>query len=94
MHQTEPMEIFGVRAIVAQIIREEPVPHDAVQDARATLEMMCRQAAKSGLTTADIIRGVLHPVFEKKRGCDCSTCAARRNRLDQERPQRVGIPVA
>ena len=93
MHQTEMMDISEVRGIVKRVVGEEPTPLDVVQAARETVQTMCRQAAQYGLTPADIVKGVLHPVFEKKRVCNCPTCRARRNDSAEEQPLRARIQV-
>jgi len=93
MHQTEMMDISEVREIVKRVVGEEPTPLDVVQAARETVQTMCRQAAQYGLTPADIVKGVLHPVFEKKRVCNCPTCRARRNDSAEEQPLRARIQV-
>ena len=93
MHQTEMMDISEVRGIVKRVVAEEPTPMDVVQAARETVQTMCRQAAQYGLTPADIVKGVLHPVFEKKRACNCPTCRARRNDSAGEQPLRARVQV-
>ncbi len=97
MHQTEMMDISEVRRIVKRVVREDPTPMDAVQAARDTVQTMGEEAAQYGLTPADIVKGVLHPVFEaveKKRGCNCPTCRARRNDSVEEQPLRARVQVA
>ena len=93
MHQTEMMDISEVRGIVKRVVGEEPTPLDVIQAARETVQTMCRQAAQYGLTPADIVKGVLHPVFEKKRVCNCPTCRARRNDSAEEQPLRPRVQV-
>ena len=93
MHQTEMMDISEVRGIVKRVVAEEPTPMDVVQAARETVQTMCREAALYGLTPADIVKGVLHPVFEKKRVCNCPTCRARRNDSAGEQPLRARVQV-
>ena len=94
MHQTEMMSISKVRGIVKRVVREEPTPSDVVQAARDTVQTMCQEAAQYGLTTSDVLRAVLHPVFEKSRGCDCSGCKARRSDSTEEQPLDMPTPVA
>ncbi len=94
MHPTEMMDISEVRGIVKRVLREEPTPLDVVQSARETVQTMCEEAAQYGLTPADIVKGVLHPVFEKKRGCNCPTCRARRADSAEEQPLRARVQVA
>ena len=94
MHQTEMMDISEVREIVKRVVDEEPTPLDVVQAARETVQTMCRQAAQYGLTPADIVKGVLHPVFEKKRVCNCPSCRARRNDSAEEQPLLARVQVA
>ena len=36
------------------------------------------EAAERGLTSAEVVKAILLPIFEKKPFCDCPTCAARR----------------
>ena len=97
MHQTEMMNISEVRRIVKRVVHEEPTPLDVVQAARKTVQTMCEEAAQYGLTPADIVKGVLRPVFEayeKKRGCNCPTCRARRNDSAEEQPLQARVQVA
>ena len=97
MHQTEMMDISEVRRIVKRVVREEPTPLDVVEDARDAVQTMCEEAAQYGVTPADIVKGVLRPVFEayeKKRGCNCPTCRARRNDSAEEQPLRARVQVA
>ena len=97
MHQTEMIDISEVRRIVERVVREEPTPLDVVEAARDAVQTMCEEAAQSGLTPADIIKSVLRPVFEayeKKRGCNCPTCRARRNDSAEEQPLQARVQVA
>ncbi len=97
MHQTEIMDISEVRGIVKRVVGEEPTPMDVVQAARDAVQTMCGQATQYGLTPADIVKGVLRPVFEayeKKRGCNCPTCRARRNDSAEEQPLQARVQVA
>ncbi len=96
MHQTEMMG-SEVRRIVKRVVREDPTPWDVVQAARDAVQTMCWEAAQYGLTPADIVKGVLRPVFEayeKKRGCNCPTCRARRNDSAKEQPLQARVQVA
>ena len=96
MRQTEMMDVSQVRRIVKRVIHEESTPLDLLQAARDTVQTMCEEAAQYGLTPADIINGVLHPVFEadeKKRVCNCPTCRVRRNDSAEEQPQRDRVQV-
>ncbi len=96
MHQTEMMDISEVRRIVKRVIREEPTPPDVVQAARDAVQTMCEEAAQYGLTPADILKSVFRPVFEvfeTKRGCNCSTCRARRTDSAEEQPLRAKVQV-
>ena len=97
MRQTEIMDISEVRRIVKRVVREEPTPLDVVQATRDTVQTMCEEAAQYGLTPSDILKSVLHPVFEgleKKRGCKCPTCRARRNDSAEEQPLQARVQVA
>ena len=84
MYQDRLMEISEIRAIVARVVGEEPVSLEAVQAARNTVQTLCQEAEEYGLTTADVVRAVLHPVFERNRGCDCPTCKFRRNEFEEQ----------
>ena len=88
IRQAQLMEISEVRALVTQVVREHPVPHRVVHAARDTLQAMCDEAAQYGLTTADVVKALLYPVFEKKRSCDCPTCKDRRRNAEEEQLQR------
>ena len=97
MHQAEMMDISEVRRIVKRVVREEPTPTDVVQAARDAVQTMCEEAAEYGLTPADIVIGVLRPVFEvveRKRGCNCPTCRARRDDSAEEQPLQARVQVA
>ena len=97
MHQTEMMDISEVRRIVKRVVREDPTPLDVVQAARDAVQTMCEEAAQYGLTPADIVKGVLRPVFEAfetKRGCNCPTCRARRNDSAEEPLLLARVQVA
>ncbi len=96
MHRTEMMDISEVRRIVKRVVREEPTPSDVVGAARDAVQTMCEEAAQYGLTPADIVKGVLRPVFEvveKKRVCNCPTCRVRRNDSAGEQPLRARVQV-
>ena len=94
MHQTEMMDISEVRRTVKQVVSEEPIPSDVVRAARDTVQAMCEEAAQYGLAPSDIVKSVLQQVFEKKRGCNCPTCRARRNDSAEEQPLGASVQVA
>lgn len=93
MYQTRLTEISQLREIVSHIVREEPIRPDVVQAARNTLQALCQEAAEYGLSTADVVRAVLRPVFEWERVCECPACKSRRNESGEEKPQPVSVPV-
>jgi len=84
MHRAELREISEVHSIASRVVREQPTSNNLAQGAGGTLQIICQEAAEYELTTADVLKAVLHPVFEKSRGCDCPTCKVRRNVLDEE----------
>ena len=88
--QDRLMEISDVRAIVRRLVHGQPIPDGVVQCARETVQTMCQEAAGYGLTEADVLRGILHPLFERKRGCDCPACKARRAHAEDEQIERWG----
>ncbi len=93
MRQTEMMDVPQVRRIVKRVVREEPTPLSDVLAARETIQTMCQEAAQYGLTTADVLKTVLCQVFGESRGCNCSSCKARRNDSAQEQPLRAKVIV-
>ncbi len=92
-HKIELMEMSEVRGMVARFVRDEPVPRGDLQVANDMLQTMRREAANYGLTAADVVRAILGPVFENKRGCDCPTCKARRTEVDGEESKQMSTPV-
>jgi hypothetical protein len=94
MGQSERMVVSQVRVVVNGLLGGEAMSFEGVETARGAVQSMCEQAAAHGLTTADVIRAVLLPVFEDKRGCDCPTCTARRTRRNAESLRRGSVPVA
>ena len=60
-------EVSGVRDLVIQASWERPVPEEAVQSARDTIRVMCQEAAKYGLTEADVVKAILRPALENSR---------------------------
>ena len=88
-HPTELMEVSEVRGIVARFVRDEPATYGDLQVAKDTIETMRQEAAEYGLTAADVVRAILGPVFEKKRGCDCPTCKGRRSEVDGEKSKQM-----
>ena len=83
IHHTELMGFSEVRAIVARVVRGEPIPEFLSQAARESLQVMCQEAAAYGLTTADLVSTLLRPVFEKRRSCDCPTCKNHRDEIEE-----------
>ena len=90
-HRTELMEMSEVRGVAARFVRDEPLPRGDLQVANDTLQIMRKEAARYGLTEADVVRAILRPVFEKKRGCDCPTCKARRTESGGEGQNEQGV---
>lgn len=86
-------EITELRNVAAWIFSGEPVEQEQVQSARDTFQAICQEAGEYGLTIAEVTRAVLTPVFEEKRGCDCSTCEFRRSELNQESHSSVNSPL-
>ena len=79
--QTQPLIFSQVRAVAARSVRGVPTPNDLMQAARESLQVICQEAAVYGLTTADIVRALLRPVFEERRSCECQICKARHDEL-------------
>ena len=75
------MKFSEVRTVAARSIQGVPTSNDLMQAARKSLQTMCQEAAEYGLTTADMVRALLRPVFEAWRSCDCPICKARRDEL-------------
>ena len=83
-YHIQPMKICELRIMVSRAVREEPTPSDLIQAARESLQVMCREAALYGLTTADVVRALFRPVFEERRCCDCQTCETHQLELEEE----------
>ena len=92
-HQIQSLKFSEVRSIAARAVREEPTPNDLIQAARESLQVMCQEAAVYGLTAADVVRALLRPLFEVRRGCDCPACKASRDGLEEEILSGICIPV-
>ena len=86
MQQIELMSFSEVRGTIARVVREDSVPDDVAQAAQESLRATLREAARFGLTQADVLKAVLRPAFEKKRGCDCPACKCRRAEAARETP--------
>ena len=67
----QPMEISELRATIKQVVHGQPVPDKVMQQAQGRFQTMCQEAAGYEFTEADVIRAVLSPSFQRKRGCDC-----------------------
>ncbi|MDP6549426.1 MAG: hypothetical protein QF659_05090 [Dehalococcoidia bacterium] len=94
MGQSERVVVSQVRAVVTGLMRGEPMSIESIEAARGAVRSMCQQAAAHGLTTADVVRALLLPVFEDRRGCDCPTCTARRTRWDTGSLWRGSVTMA
>ena len=94
MDNDQLMEISEVRAVIKQFVHGQPVPDRVIQLARDTVQTMCREAIGYGLTQADLIRAVLSPSFERKRGCDCATCKARRYQAEEDQIEQWRISLS
>ena len=89
----EISELRGLLAYACEVSGDGPAPNDAVQVAHDTVQTMCQEAARYGLTTADVVRAILRPVFERKRSCECPGCKSRRSEADSQKPEQVSTPV-
>ena len=76
------MEISEVHLIALRVVREQPTSTNQVQAARDRVLIICQE-------TADVVKALLHPVFEKKRGF----CKVRRYELDEETLRGLSIQV-
>ena len=94
MEKAQLMEISEARAVIKQVMHEQPVPDRVIRLASDTIHTMFQAATEYGLTQADVIRAVLYPSFERKRGCDCPTCKARLTQAEQDQIERwrIGLP--
>lgn len=93
MQQTESMNVHEIREVVARILRQEPIPDDSMLAARDAFQNMCQKAAGYDLTTADVVRAVLRPMFAPTQGCDCWGCKSRRGELNDEKILDTTLPV-
>ncbi len=89
MHETNLMEISELRAIAARIVRDQETSPDVVQMASGAIQARCQAAEEFGLAPADVVKAVLQPVFERRKGCDCSTCQYRQSELEEEKYQHA-----
>ncbi len=64
MNKDQLLKISEVRAIAAMGTTSE-VPYQDTELARKTMQAICQEASTYGLTTADVIRAILKPVFDK-----------------------------
>ena|ERR687892_418002 len=87
-------EVSEVRDLVIQASRERLVPEEAAQSARDTIQIMCQEAAKFGLSKADVVRAIFRPALENRKNCNCPNCKSRRSRLGQDEPQYVSNSVS
>lgn len=88
-HQVELDESARLHEIVALMGKNELVSTVVTDTVRGMLESMFKEAAEYGFTEADVVRAMLRPVFQRKVGCNCYVCAARRTRPD-EAPASMG----
>ena len=94
MQQTDKIAMSKVREAVTRIVRQEPIPDDAVQDARDTFKNMCETAVQYGLPAADVIKAVFRPVFAPERVCDCWSCKTRRHADTEDRISDRSLPIS
>ncbi len=89
----ESREVSEVRLTVAQLVRQVDVEEDRVQAARDAFWTICHHGEEYGLTHADVVRAILRPVFQRRRGCDCPTCKARRGEMLQAGASSESTPA-
>ncbi len=67
----ETSELREVLAYACGVSGDGPAPNDAVQVPLDTVQTMCQEAARYGLTRADVVRAILRPgmVFLDKHKC-------------------------
>ena len=82
MHSIELMEVSDVQHVAALVTDGYPVPDAVVHAAQDTVKAMCHKASEHGLSTAEVLKAVLRPAVVKRPGCECATCAARRNKAN------------
>ena len=91
--RAEPMAVSEVRLIVAQLARQEHVAEARARSAHDALWTMCRCGGAYGLTHADVVRAILRPAFQRRRGCNCPACKARRGETLQTDASSDPTPV-
>ena len=84
--EADLIKTLKLHEILEQLVNHEPVPDADVTTAEDTIRLMYQQAAEYGFTKADVLRAVLRPIMENKRGCDCPTCKVRRGELIEQEP--------
>ena len=65
MDHTQLVGIAHVRQIVAHFVLQEPVSQGRLDAARNTVEAMCQQGVEYGLMTAEVVKAIFGPVFER-----------------------------
>lgn len=82
MLKQSTMGISEIRETLKGVLQEEAIPAGLSEAARDALASMCQEASEYGLSSADVIRSVLSPVFHSKSECGCPTCEFRRGEQD------------
>lgn len=83
MSRAGTVEVTKLRDLAMQVSRDQSISSDAAENARETIRTICREAARFGLTTADVVRAVFRPALEERApGCNCPTCRSRSSRLE------------
>ena len=82
------VETHTLRSTLKRIVNQEPVSDPDVKSANEEIQVRYQEAGEYGFTKADVLRAMLWPIFEIKRGCDCPTCKARRGEPIQQIPNR------
>ena len=80
-NQSEHNDVYAIREFAALFVSGEPISTEVISSTRRILDVVRHEAAEYGFTDADVIRAVLRPVFQLKKGCDCYTCKARREEI-------------
>jgi hypothetical protein len=72
---------------------DQSLPERVVEATRQEFQNRIQRAVDHGITEAEVIRSLLHPIFQKYGGCDCPTCRWRRQYQEEASLQRVALAV-
>ena len=96
MHHVAFMDALEICDVARRFSCGAFVPGAVEEAASEALRSLRGEVVGYGFSEADVIRAILRPAFERKRGCDCPSCASRRDGqlAKQEEQQMASAPTA